>query len=663
MWLLSARGLTLAAVMSLQRSAGNQAVARMMGGRRASPPGERVLQRYLFQVPQEGNRLLWYDEDSKSDEKYDPGKAPNLSPAGVGAVPPPPEGSGKKQATSPAETKPSASSVVKEGSPEAGQAEVKSASTRPEPGTKQPAYTSNETVPPEYPNHAKEHEQLIKLVQLLMDLLVRRADGAINSGRQAYMIGVMEHLQEGKEQAERIRNAAIAMSGAQAQGVTNAIEDLSGLIASLESYNPVAASLPPGPRGRLDAVANIRIESVKDFGVEDEVVRELVGAPPKPGAPEKPSSVPTPESSGPDQKSDQAKREVAKATLTNCAAKKLTLSMPPPKAGARMTEVFYDPNGNNAVRIPDKPGGTRYHHRQRVSSCEDCQVFLPKIHKAMTEHFTQVKEAVSSAPVETMPARETVPEGPPLKAEKDVAKPSFVPKVPGEVKPEKQSTAFAFEALSASVGKIGASDPAEQSKRLRDRATEVMRARNELFQHAKDETALIAAMLTTGKELERLALNTYVETDKVRMDRENALQAATEQLAQAESTLKDKRPKPQAKTGQAKRTLKGDVADPATFITQHPAWQQLPNGFDVTVPVSVPPTVGPDNKAKPTVDVNQRVTFALGKLNGEKEPPWTSQTLALASQVTSAITRIIEEMPWAEGDTSTIPLKFAKGSK
>jgi hypothetical protein len=517
----------------------------------------------------------------------------------------------------------------------------------------QPAYTSNETVAPVYPNHAKEHEQLIKLVQLLMDLLVRRADGAVTSGRQAYMVGVMEHLEKGEEHAERIRNAAIAMSGAQTQAVTDAIEDLNGLIDSLRHQEPTAAGLPQGPRGRLNAVANMRIGNVKDFN--DEAARGLVGAPAKPDARKKPPSAPSSESSGPDLKSDQAKREVAKATLTNCAAKKLTLSMPPPKEGSRMTEVFFDPNGNNAVRIPDEPGGTRYHHRQRVSSCEDCQVYLPKIHTAMTEHFAEVKQALSSAPGETMSARETVALEAPLKAENDVAKPMkpFVPNVPGEVKSEKQRTAFAFEALSASVGKIGASDPAEQSRRLRDRSAEVMRTRSELTQYAKDETDLIAKMLITGKALERLAVNTYVETDKVRTERENALKDATAQLGSAESTLKDKRPKPRAKAAQPTRTLIGDVADPAVFIPRHAAWQKLldvlPAGFEVTVPVSVPPK----GNATPMADVNDKVTFSLRKLHA---------ALELAPQVTSAITTIIGDMPWTEGDKSTIALKFAKGS-
>jgi hypothetical protein len=252
-----------------------------------------------------------------------------------------------------------------------------------------PVYESDETYVAQYGGaHSQEHLKLTVHAQELIDLLVRRADLAVSAGRPAYMIGLMERVEAAPKAVGALAGIVAATSGETPAAFKSTLSVLAQTVKGLESVE----ALPPVKETLLPEAPGIKLTGGKV--APKEPAAPATEATPKAPEPSAASSSPAP---APAPAIDPARQ-----TLKACAAKKLILAVPPADP-RRMTEVWYDPLGKEPVRVPDSPAGLRYHHRQRVPSCDDCRENLPHLHNAMSARFADVKGALKQAMVQPVP--------------------------------------------------------------------------------------------------------------------------------------------------------------------------------------------------------------------------------------------------------------------
>lgn len=266
-------------------------------------------------------------------------------------------------------------------------------------------YKDAQKGPVAYPAaHAEDHERVIKVADELISLLIRRADRGISSKDKMYMIGVIEHVDVLKQHTEGLKRYVAARSAAQPASFKEAVKAL--------------ASLHP----------EFAVENAEKLPAPDEAQKIAPGI--------------------------TLTGEGLRATLKDCAAKKLVLSVPPVEK-ATMTEILYDPEGEHPVEIEDEKGiKVRYHHRQRVPSCSDCLKNLPHLHKAMDERLKTIKQATQEA----LPLTEK-----PLKAEELPAFPVIEPQV---LAPDTTIADWARTALAEAPPKRGGTPLDEIEERL-----------------------------------------------------------------------------------------------------------------------------------------------------------------------------------------------------
>jgi hypothetical protein len=168
-------------VLALQRSAGNAAVGAL-------------LQRYLYNVPQEGRDLPYHQGD------YDPRSKPNIR---------------HLKDRNPAETGADA------------------------------VYTDNQAGSVvEYPQaHAQDHKDLIEVAEDLISLLIRRADRGISGDDPMYMIGVIEHVDVLSTTVEPLRRFVATRSARQPPSFKETLTSLAGLRGTFKLEG--TGDLPP----------------------------------------------------------------------------------------------------------------------------------------------------------------------------------------------------------------------------------------------------------------------------------------------------------------------------------------------------------------------------------------------------------------------------------
>jgi hypothetical protein len=248
--------------------------------------------------------------------------------------------------------------------------------------------------------HALEHKELADLAQDLIDLLIRRADLALADGKP-YMIGVMEHVEAA---AKDVRRVAIATSG----------------------HTPAAFTQTLG-------ALRARVRDVQIERVEKQPPLETIKL-----------AAPGVEVTG----------KEGHENLKACAAKKLVLAVPPADP-QRMSEVWYDPEGLEPIMVP-RENGLRYHHRQRVPSCEDCFKNLPHLHDAMLKRKEEAEKIVD------------------VHARKPVGLSS-----PVAVEPDPELAAWAEEALKEQKPKALVERPGEEAALLAQITADFEKADNQ----------------------------------------------------------------------------------------------------------------------------------------------------------------------------------------